>query len=727
MYVPATANLTYTDGTVKNDMPIVWEEVSMDDLSASGSVVVNGICDGNKLSFYINVISEIGAVQNYSAAIPTGTKYELPATLSVLKPDGSKLPILAPVAWEAVADDAWNTPGTVVVKGTADVLGDPFPVTASIAVRDAEMTTGVNVVPSLGYKLETNIPTSLQSDNIQAIKDGNVNPKDPVNSYNAGIWSNFNAAQDVADGERFHNEFKIYLDTAQNIAQTKIYFCADTWSMQYPDAGDVKLYKSATGEDGTWEEIEFTETIGEPLNVSTNTKVKPYTYEFDPTAITVLKIEWDTKAGATANAKYANGISEVEMYPVTIGMETNSTTALESVVINGKDEGFTNTTASTIYSMAYLIDTFEVKGAGNASITELETGDPDTRLLYVESEDHSANRLVNVKIGKPYERDPETTEYDLPTDGLTATAASVYPGTGVEGPASNVLDNNPGTWFHTNWNTSEATQLEKRTIDLTFDEPTEVAALRYLPRNSSGSGGRNGQIVSYKVQYKETADGEWIDISEGDWPYTTGWKVAEFNHPVTAKAVRLYGVHTVENGAQNDSHMSISELRLAREFPKSSIEDAAGLKIEWPTSIPNYVEGKTDLSDYINVTADEELHYGTDYYFVAEKDAATGKLNVTLKGNAQYGGEITHQIDVETSTIFDTWALELTIKTADAIIKTADLYKDTTELNAALEAGKAALDKDQAAISSATDALHRALLKVRLIPNEDAVKALKGE
>ena len=725
--LPATAKLTYADGTVKEDVPIVWEDFSIDNLTFDKPAVVNGVADGQKLSYYINLVADQGAVANYSAVIKANVKPELPSTRPFLNETGDVLPFQAPVTWKDVPENGWAEEGTYVINGTADVLGREYPVTASIRVGGETVTQGENVVPSLGYKIEQNIPAALQSDTLLAIKDGNVVPS-AQGGTNKTIWTNFSATNATGENKLLDAEIKIYLDTAQLINQTSIYFIKDTWSAVYPNAGAVKLYASATGEDGTWTEIDATETIGDEKGDEAPF-YKEYKYTFDPMSITVLKVAFTTPEGqglGGANVHVCHGISEIEMYPVTTALETGTSTDLETLIINGKDEDLTATQANLLKSVAHLVDTLEVKGADNAAVTVVSQDDSHM-LLYVESEDHSTTRLVTVKLQTPYQREPESEEYDLDRTKMTASASSVYPGSN-EGPAANVLDNSTSTWYHTNWNTQEGSNVAHRHIDLTFDEPQEVAALRYLPRNSSGDGGRNGQVVSYKVQYKATDDGNWIDISEGEWPYTTGWKVAEFDRPVTAKAVRFIGVETMTNGNKANSDMSAAEVRVARKFPKEDVTEAEDFNVTWPDSIGDeFVLGQTDLHNEIKVSSADPLHYGTDYYFEYEANPETNEVTVTLKGNGYFDGEVSKTYKVKAIISIDTTLLELAISEADDLLASAADYKTVAPVTAALPEARTALQKkeSQQAVNEAALALNQALLEVRLKPSADALDALK--
>lgn len=176
--------------------------------------------------------------------------------------------------------------------------------------------------------------------------------------------------------------------------------------------------------------------------------------------------------------------------------------------------------------------------------------------IIVESEDHNTRNVFEIRLGEETEETPESGDRDYPIGRITAFAESEYNGSGTEGPAEYVLDEDEGTHWHTNWRTNEAQDVEKRWIGLELEEPAVLDAFRYYPRG----GNMNGFVSEYKVQYKLNQEDEWTDIAGGTWDRTLEWKIAEFDEPVEAKYVRLVGIHTyAESG--NDAHMAVAELR----------------------------------------------------------------------------------------------------------------------------------------------------------------------
>ena len=148
----------------------------------------------------------------------------------------------------------------------------------------------------------------------------------------------------------------------------------------------------------------------------------------------------------------------------------------------------------------------------------------------------------------------------IPVSEMTAICDSQYlPGTANEGPDDFILDGDSSTHWHTNWQTSEATNVEKRWIGVSLNEATEIDGIQYLPRNNGG----NGAVTEYIAQYRETDDSEWIDLATGTWNASDkSWKTITFDK-VTAKQVRVVGVHTYADSG-NDAHMSTAEFRLLK-------------------------------------------------------------------------------------------------------------------------------------------------------------------
>ncbi|MDR3080027.1 MAG: discoidin domain-containing protein, partial [Streptomyces sp.] len=98
----------------------------------------------------------------------------------------------------------------------------------------------------------------------------------------------------------------------------------------------------------------------------------------------------------------------------------------------------------------------------------------------------------------------------LSPGSMTATADSENLSSGpAEGPASNVLDGDPGTIWHTDYTDSDAPYPHWVTLKL--DGPADVNGFGYLDRQG---GGQNGRVAAYEVAVSD--DGStWTTVTKG--------------------------------------------------------------------------------------------------------------------------------------------------------------------------------------------------------------------
>ena len=138
---------------------------------------------------------------------------------------------------------------------------------------------------------------------------------------------------------------------------------------------------------------------------------------------------------------------------------------------------------------------------------------------------------------------------------LTATASS-YQHDGSN--PKNVLDDNPSTMWHTDWNLSTP-----HWIAFENKEEMSVNGLTYVPRQT----GKNGNVTKYRIETSD--DGiNWKTVKEGNLSSDSSTKVIEFD-TVKTKHLRLYYVEAVNNNG------SAAEIKLHRaDIPA----DVDGLK-----------------------------------------------------------------------------------------------------------------------------------------------------
>ena len=150
---------------------------------------------------------------------------------------------------------------------------------------------------------------------------------------------------------------------------------------------------------------------------------------------------------------------------------------------------------------------------------------------------------------------------------LTATASS-YQHDGSD--PSNVLDNNTGTMWHTDWTITTMPHW----LALEIDEPTAINGLSYTPRQT----GTNGNVTEYRIEISD--DGEnWNTIKTGTLSSNSSTKVIDFD-TVTTKFIRLVYVKAVNNNG------SASEIKLHRADVPADVDGLNAL-IEKAESIKN--------------------------------------------------------------------------------------------------------------------------------------------
>ena len=160
-------------------------------------------------------------------------------------------------------------------------------------------------------------------------------------------------------------------------------------------------------------------------------------------------------------------------------------------------------------------------------------------------------------------KDPTTDEYDLPTAGMQASAGSEHADSGVEGPASNLLDDDESTIWHTVYG---GTPIENRWVEIALERSTRIDGLRYLPRKI----GTNGTILGYEIWLSNDEGETWTKVSEGRWKGSATWKAAAFE-PQHATNIRLQATDTIGD------YGSGAELRItapAAEIDKSALNEA---------------------------------------------------------------------------------------------------------------------------------------------------------
>src|SRR5699024_5951900 len=215
--------LLFSDGTEETHN-ITWD-IEKNMFDEPGTVTVVGHVDEHNLRVFthVTVLESVGALLNYSVVTETGVdSVNLPSSRPLVLENGDVLETELPVEWETQDAENYKEPGLVTINGTSNVFGETIPVTASIRVSDAEYTLGDNIAGN-NLTLTQDIPEELQSDNLEAIVDGDTGFEAVEEGPNPSVWTNYNMAQ---TGEN-KAEITFTYATAQLLGSADLYFYQD--------------------------------------------------------------------------------------------------------------------------------------------------------------------------------------------------------------------------------------------------------------------------------------------------------------------------------------------------------------------------------------------------------------------------------------------------------------------------------------------------------------------
>ncbi len=150
---------------------------------------------------------------------------------------------------------------------------------------------------------------------------------------------------------------------------------------------------------------------------------------------------------------------------------------------------------------------------------------------------------------------------DLPKEQMTATAGSEQAQTGVEGPASNVLDGNADTIWHTVW---AGTPIENHWLNLTLNKPATVSGLRLQQRS-----GRNGIIREAEIWVKKAGADDYEKVADASFG-GTGWQAVVFEEVKDVTDVKL--VPTATTGDAANKFSAAAEIRVMGKFQDEEVE-----------------------------------------------------------------------------------------------------------------------------------------------------------
>lgn len=372
---------TMADGSTVTGT-IAWDAVSESVYGTAGDYTITGTLtfpnlEPIQVAAKLHVIPNIIDLRNVSTATMEGVAPTLPDTVRGVMADGTLAGEFA-VEWEIPAVSEFDTVGEIVtVTGTAVVFGDEtMDVTCTVRVAEAVNTESVNVAGAA--HLSQDIPTNMQSDNLNAINDGVRNPGENTNAR----WTNWNNryTSDTAT-------ITLRWDTAQVISDLNMFYRYDNGACSKPDK--VVIRYSLDGVNFT--EISHTESA---LDVTVSNGAA-FTYapsqSINPVAIQVTF----TQTGGTTGGRCV-GLYELEAMTYAGVITVNTSADLSGIAVDGTAvDGFA---ADTLTYEAAAGDVAAETGV-NAGITVLPVYEGVVRILTV-SEDGSEAKTYAVALAE---------------------------------------------------------------------------------------------------------------------------------------------------------------------------------------------------------------------------------------------------------------------------------------------------------------------------------------
>ena len=112
----------------------------------------------------------------------------------------------------------------------------------------------------------------------------------------------------------------------------------------------------------------------------------------------------------------------------------------------------------------------------------------------------------------------------LPKTGWTVAGVDSQELVGEDGRATNAIDGNTATFWHTQW--QGANPPPPHNIDIDLGSQQTLTGLQYLPRQDTGV---NGTIAGYQVFVSPQCTGTWTEVSQGTWAANKTLKTATFS------------------------------------------------------------------------------------------------------------------------------------------------------------------------------------------------------
>ena len=201
--------------------------------------------------------------------------------------------------------------------------------------------------------------------------------------------------------------------------------------------------------------------------------------------------------------------------------------------------------------------------------------------------------IENIKNGKVEALNTTIYDFTKIVSGITLDSYTSQHSTSTaentDGAASNVIDNNPNTYWHSVW--GDANINLPQSVTLKLDETKQIYKFAYTPRQNSNS----GRIRQYEISV--STDGqEFTSVASGIWQDTNQIQYVEFV-PIDAKYIKLTAYEAYAGGAKQSCAVAGIDLY---EYSDGVIESGNKTRL---TNLVNEINS-LDKNNYSKVTVD---------------------------------------------------------------------------------------------------------------------------
>jgi len=176
---------------------------------------------------------------------------------------------------------------------------------------------------------------------------------------------------------------------------------------------------------------------------------------------------------------------------------------------------------------------------------------------------------------------------------INRSAWKIYSVSSQEGgnPASYAIDNNPSTFWHTQY--SGSTPRHPHTIVIDMAKVYNVTSVLYTARTD---GNENGMIREYEIYISKTASDFGTAVATGSFAKTTAQQVATLKKPVEGRYLKLIAKSEVNNNAwASASEISITAKASDAQAINDIESDVPGLDVIYDLTGRKYTADQLPL------------------------------------------------------------------------------------------------------------------------------------